>query len=151
MRFFKRYYILIISALSFLFTSSTCVWFHDDFWERMSVWFSVENNDDDIIYVYHRTEEKSDCMKGLSPKSVLNVELTKVSPGEKTKNIFHMGYLGEHDSVYIDSLVNYIIIFRQETINKYSKKELAEKNICDTIYTFTGKQIREMGSIVSYP
>lgn len=152
MNLLKRYYVIVLTTVVFLCCSTTC---ENEPTEWM--YFSVENKDTDTIYVAHTWKyDESD----FTVNEVFSYEkyYEAIAPGE-IRNDFYLGipegelnkqfkYKNDDDNY---TCRHHIFVFRRETLNNYSPKELIEKNIYDAKYVLTSKEILNMDYIVPYP
>lgn len=143
MKILRKYYILIVTFCALFFSSTKC-----DADHYFGEFFSVENCDNDTIFVMTFNGES---LK-LSSEYVFSHELklTPIPPGSKYSE-FKLGpYNRLHPEEYVDEQ-NQIIIFRKRTLEKYSKKDLCEKNIYDALYILARQEIIDMESNVKFP
>lgn len=121
--------------------------------------FAIENDDDDIIYVIDvKWEHVNSPNKRSSGESYIDVEymfsynypLIQISP--KDKYDFRCAPVGDLNfPEKYPAWDHCITIWKKETMDKYSKQELREKNIYDAQYILSSDQIYAMGSVVHYP
>lgn len=132
----------ILSCFIFcLFTATTCC--EGETYEIDIV--SVYNNTEDTVYICFDTPEIG--TPDLTPYELFTrfpSKLTKKQPFAVYEEM-HVCYNGlERDLTY------QIIIFKQSTIDKYTKEELMEQEIFDKRYIFTYDDLKAMDYKVVY-
>lgn len=152
----RKYYLLFATICVFLLCSFRCE-SEESYYDPYDVRYSVENNDSDVIYVAQRTMPvtTADQIVEISPGYVFRnkIKLNAIPPGERVYD-FTCGRL-EHnyftDKMDTVAKINHIIVFKKETMDRYSQKELAEKNIYDALYVLTTQEILDMDRVVKFP
>lgn len=133
----KNIFILIICCSSFLFTSMVCgngMDLHD---------IVITNNSDETIYYNDGIYETLDTC--LTSKDVL-YEILEGHMCEQVAGEVQSGRI----PIYDDNKHTWqMIVFKQSTLDKYTKEELAEKNIYDTIFVFTFTQLDDIKSQIN--
>lgn len=77
-------------------------------------------------------------------------KLTEIAPNQIYGD-FPLGYLNMSNPDKNTNWTHQILIFRKETLEKYSKQEIAERNIYDAYYVLPTQEILDMGKIVQFP
>ncbi len=149
MRILRKYYVLIVTFCAFFFSSTTC---NEPY---LGENFSVENCDNDIIYVFHERDPEPDFVLNsefvfVDNAKWLETRLIPISSGSKSK-VFQLGYYDHYYLRWNTDWRHQIIIYRKETLDKYSVEELIEKNIYDALYDLSTKDILDMETNVRFP
>lgn len=151
MTLIRKYYLLIIIFLSFICSSSSCI---EEIGNREFSLFYIENNDDDIIYIIDLPlTQDANYNFNVDVNYLLEEEADNfitLSPGERSIE----RALAPIDNLYPERNPvwdHYITIWRKETMEKYTEKELRERNIYDAQYILSSKEISDMGSVVHFP
>lgn len=156
MNILKKYYPLIVAICAFIFSSSSCLYMDDEN-NDFTVDYSIKNNDSDTIYVVYRDLPitTSDQTTGISPSYVFNkhISLIEILPGKSLNklcagDLYYNTFRNSMDTIM---RINHIIVFRKGTIDKYTKEEMAEKNIYDAIYKLSTREILDMGCVIPFP
>lgn len=128
----RKIFTLIICCSSFLFTSMVCS-------EMDTIDIVIINNCDETIYYSQHLFDTQDTILTVRyifherPNEIMNGHMSGLPPKEIKIGKYPM---------YDDNKQTWqMIVFKQSTLDKYTKEELVEKNIYDTIFVFTYSQL----------
>lgn len=152
MKKISKIFPLLIVALGFMCTASTCI---ESFPNDMT--FNIKNCDRDTIYVWNIIE-KQDFDVFDEDYSLKKYPCVAIPSGE-FKGAFRFDEpadLNEHfkyrpSNEDKEAKINYILILKKETFNNYSIDQLVKDRIYDALYVLTPRQIINMGYLVTYP
>lgn len=112
--------------------------------------------DTKYIYVYNETNENiyvcgwsSDKEFILTPNYVFNERTDLLQEIRPKCNSLNKGLLIVYDGTE-KSVSHQIIIFKQSTLDKYTKEELIENDIFDKRYVLTYEELEAMGFKIVY-
>ena len=130
-------YYLIICFSYLLFSATTCEEFPEE-----TVPAIFQNECEECIYVLFWG---SDAANILTSEQAFKMEeyFTKLQSGEK--------YVENIPIMDTDMTFYYqFLIFKQSTLNKYTKEELIKKNIYDKLYVLTYEELEKMNFKIVY-
>ena len=139
----KKYLSLsFLCSLTLLFTAMTC----DDgnLVEVQDVLFENRSGDS-IFFAYEYGRDIFKPSNPLNPYIVFINEPPYYIRSLADQETFDGLGFRKGKSDYI-----YLIIFKKETMDKYSQKELAEQNIYDTLYTYSYSDLEKMNFKIIY-
>ena len=129
----------ILCLFSTLTMSTTC----EDNTDIEVSFVTIENRADETIYICSDFCEYGEI---LTPYGVFELFPSSLHKVEKGGNIQEATF-----PEFLDSLHTFqLIIFKQSTMDKYSKEELVEKNIFDKRYVLSLNHLTSMGFRIIY-
>lgn len=156
MNILRKYRVLILTFFAFFFSSSSCLYDGEAFYDRFSINYSIRNDSPDEIYVYACAWRPEDTVLFKSPGFLTelcyrnNLKLNQLKSGEILDGIY-MGTKNRKPEYANNEVVNTIFIYKKETLDRYTMQELSEKNIIDALYILKTQEIIDMDSVVRYP
>lgn len=153
MKILNKYYVIVLTAIIFLCCSTTC-----ETEPTELEYFTIENNSSDTIFIAH-TWYYDDSEFNVRDVFMYEKPLFAIPPN-KSRNDFYLGIPGDevnkpfrykNKDYTVEEGTHHIIIYKKETLEKHSKKELIEKNIYDEKYVLSLRDILDMNYKVSYP
>ncbi|MBR1668901.1 MAG: hypothetical protein IJ693_11585 [Bacteroidaceae bacterium] len=136
----KSFIYIMLCPFSLLFMAMTCT--DDDYYLEHNAHILFENRSGDSIYFIHDYGE--------SPQNPFSApEISEDLSEYHIQNIadsaqYHF-YISKDYEEYL-----YLIIWKQSTMNKYSEKELVEKSVYDTLYTYSYSDLEKMNFKIIY-
>lgn len=110
----KRFFYI----LSVLMLLSSC-------FEDYSVYYYIQNNSNEMIYIYSSDLHYRFCAHKEQLDSVNTSEMFK-------------GEIVSDDKAWFARYDSYVYIFKKSTLDKHSVEEIESKKIYDTLYVFNG-------------
>lgn len=134
--------LLFLCSLTLLFTAMTCN--DGNLVEAQDVLFENRSGDS-IFFAYQYGYDISKPSNPLNPYMVFINEPPYYISGLADQETFEGLGFRKGKSDYI-----YLIIFKKETMDKYTQEELAEQNIYDTLYTLSYSELEKMNFKIIY-